>query len=286
VTFGREIAPDAAFAMLDQAHQAGWTMFDTASAYGGGASERIIGEWGQARAPAPGAPRIATKILPPYAASTVQSRVQASCERLQRAGVDVLYLHQWHETALDPALLTALQSLLEQGLVRHLGVSNFTAAQLSRLLALQDHQGLQRVAILQNIHNYAVRGFEPALVSQCEQAGIQRIGFSPLGAGFLTGKYRDGVPADTRFALIPGHQAIYFTPSAQARLARLLAVSQSHGLSPIDVALAWATRHPAVSLTLIGGRSVEQLNRAARAPSLVPAAVLAQLDAPENEARP
>jgi aryl-alcohol dehydrogenase-like predicted oxidoreductase len=286
VTFGREIAQEAARAMMDYAHQAGWTMFDTASAYGGGASERIVGEWAQRRAPAPGAPVIATKILPPYTADTVRPRVQASLERLQRPCADILYLHQWHESALDPASLAALQSLLDHGLVCHLGVSNFNAEQLSRVLALQDRQRLQRVKYLQNIHNFAVRGFDPALGDLCAQAGIQRIGFSPLGAGFLTGKYRNGVPAGTRFDLIPGHQAIYFTPLAQARLARLLAISEQHRLSAIDVALAWATRHPAVSLTLIGGRSVDPLTRAARAGELVPAAVLAHLDAAEDDAGP
>jgi aryl-alcohol dehydrogenase-like predicted oxidoreductase len=286
VTFGREIERDAALAMMDHAHHAGWTMFDTASAYGGGASERILGEWAQLRAPASGRPVLATKILPPYAPDTVLSRLHASLERLQRPCAGVLYLHQWHESALDPAFLAALQSLLDQRLVRSLGVSNFNAEQLSRVLALQDQQRLQRVTYLQNIHNFAVRGFDPALGALCEQAGIQRIGFSPLGAGFLTGKYRNGVPAGTRFALIPGHQAIYFTPLAQARLGRLLAISDQHGLSPIDLALAWATCHPAVSLTLIGGRSVEQLTRAARAPALVPAAVLARLDAPMDDAVP
>jgi aryl-alcohol dehydrogenase-like predicted oxidoreductase len=274
VTFGREITPDLSMTMLDFAWKEGWGMFDTAAAYGSGASERIVGEWYRLRQPTEARPILATKVLPPYTPETLIGTIRASLQRLQCGCVDVLYLHQWHETALRPEVLAALHAAVEQGLVRALGVSNFSAEQLERVLALQARHGFTRFRYLQNIHNYAVSAFDPALCDLCVREGVERIGYSPLGAGFLTGKYRGGVPTGTRFDLIPGHQAIYFTLVAQQRLAALTQIAARTGFSMVELALAWAARHPAVARVLIGGRSVAQLQQAIDAAAKVPAEVI------------
>ena len=265
-------------AMMDFAEKSGWTMFDTAAAYGGGASERIVGEWLRDRRPGAPCPAIATKLLPPYEPETLIQTVRTSLQRLQRASVAVLYLHQWHASALRPEVLAALDSTVEQGLVGSLGVSNFSAEQLERALALQAQHDFRRFRYLQSVHNYAVSAFDAALHHLCVREGVERVGYSPLGAGFLTGKYRGGVPAGTRFEIVPGHQAIYFTPAAQRRLKQLTTVAEHTGFSPTELALAWAVRHPAVSLVLVGGRTIGQLQQAIEAPTKVPPEVIRSLD--------
>lgn len=278
VTFGREIEAATAHTMMDFAVRQQWAMFDTAAAYGGGASERIVGEWLHRLAPTAPRPLLATKLLPPYDAETLTAGVRTSLQRLQIPCVDVLYLHQWHDSVLQPAVLAALQSTVEQGLVGALGASNFSAEQLERVLTLQTRHGAARFRYLQNIHNYAVSAFDPVVGALCRREGVERVGYSPLGAGFLSGKYQRGVPAGTRFDLIPGHQKIYFTPSAQQRMARLLAVAEQTGCSPIDLAYAWALRPPAVSLMLVGGRSSAQLEQAIAAPARVPTEAIQLLE--------
>lgn len=221
---------------------------------------------------------LATRIPPPYEPATLREKIHASLQRPGLARVDVLYLYQWQESALRPDTLAALQGGVADGLVGALGVSNFNVDPLGRALALQAERGFAPFRYLQNIHNYAVSAFDAALCRFCAEAGVERVGYSPLGAGFLTGKYRDGVPAGTRFDLIPGHQAIYFTPTAQERLARLTAVAEQTGFTAGELALAWAARHPAVSLVLVGGRSVAQVSQGAVALAKVPPAALDRLD--------
>lgn len=221
---------------------------------------------------------LATRIPPPYEPATLREKIHASLQRPGLARVDVLYLHQWHESALHPDTLAALQGAVADGLVGALGVSNFNVDPLGRALAFQTERGFAPFRYLQSIHDYAVSAFGAALCRFCAEAGVERVGYSPLGAGFLTGKYRDGVPAGTRFDLIPGHQAIYFTPTAQERLTRLTAVAEQTGFTAGELALAWAARHPAVSLVLVGGRSVAQVSQGAEARAQVPREVLGQLD--------
>jgi len=213
---------------------------------------------------------LATRIPPPYEPATLREKIHASLQRPGLARVDVLYLYQWQESALRPDTLAALQGGVADGLVGALGVSNFNVDPLGRALAFQTERGFAPFRYLQSIHDYAVSAFGAALCRLCTDAGVKRVGYSPLGAGFLTGKYRDGVPAGTRFDLIPGHQAVYFTPNAQERLAWLTAVAEHTGFTPGELGLASTARHPAVSLVLIGGRSVAQIAPRAATPAKIP----------------
>ena len=118
------------------------------------------------------------------------------------------------------------------------------------------------------MNNLALRGIDDATRLLCARREIDIVTFSPLGAGFLTGKYDTGVPEGSRFAVIPGHQRLYFTDTARARLARLQSVSARLKIEPTDLALAWALRQPGISTVLVGGRSPAQLDRSARAQKL------------------
>ncbi|MBL9180255.1 MAG: aldo/keto reductase [Verrucomicrobiaceae bacterium] len=259
VTFGREIDEAASFTLLDHALARGVTHFDTAAAYGGGASETILGKWLASRKPQ--GITVATKILPPYD----RIDIMPSLKRLGVDQLDLLYLHQWHETV--PQAAAALDKLP----VKQFGVSNVTLDQLRALGP--------RFRVIQNNHNLAVRDVTDALRDYCVANDIAIVTYSPLGAGFLTGKHRGGVAKGSRFDIIPGHQNVYFHDAAYQRLARLEAAAQRTGHSQAHLALAWALHQPGIDIVLIGGRTPAHLDQAFAALEFSDTAILDDLTA-------
>ncbi|MFN0075607.1 MAG: aldo/keto reductase [Prosthecobacter sp.] len=242
VTFGREIDEAASFALLDYALERGVRHFDTAAAYGGGASETILGKWLTSRKPE--GITIATKILPPYD----RIDITPSLKRLGVEQIDLLYLHQWHATALQAD--SALKGLP----VKQFGASNFTLEQLKTVGP--------RFSVVQNNHNLAVSDVSPEFRDYCAANEIAIVTYSPLGAGFLTSKHQTGVQLGSRFDIIPGHQDVYFHEAAYQRLARLEAVSKRTGHSQAHLALAWALHQPGITSVLVGGRTPAHLDQA------------------------
>lgn len=261
-TFGREIDADASLALMDHAYARGMTLFDTAASYSSGASEVIVGRWLASRRPTRGSLRVATKILPPFQATTLSTVVAESRQRLGGLTIDVLFLHRWDETAESDEVLVAFDQLVTEGHIATLGVSNYSATQLSRLLNRQARLHLAPCQLIQNNHNFSVREMNPALRKLCAARGVGTLTYSPLGAGFLTGKHRHGAAPNTRFTLIPGHQDVYFQATAFRRLDHLLAVSKRHAIKPEKLALAWACQEAATGSVIIGARSVPQLEQA------------------------
>lgn len=266
-TFGREIDADTALAVMDHAFAHGISHFDTAAAYSAGGSERVVGAWLTARRPA-NPPLIATKIKPPYTPEAMLRAVTESRERLGIETIDLLYLHQWSEQLPTVECLAALDGFIRRGEVRSLGASNLTADQLNRLLDLQRAHAFTRLGALQNNHNFAVREVDDALRAICARESIALVTYSPLGAGFLTGKHKAGVAPGSRFEILPGHQNIYFTPLAWQRLARLETVARHTGQSLPTLALTWALNQPGTASVLVGGRSIAQVTQALHALSL------------------
>ncbi|MFA6564100.1 MAG: aldo/keto reductase [Verrucomicrobiia bacterium] len=279
VTFGREIDEAAAHRMLDGAFERGITFFDTASAYSQGASESIIGRWMASRSPAARSVTVATKILPPYEPARIAEAVDASLQRLGLAAIDLLYFHQWHATAESPAIITALDALVRAGRVRALGASNYNLPQLETALTLQERHGLACFSVMQNNHNLAVRDVSAELRQFCAAREIAIVTYSPLGAGFLTGKHQHGVQPGSRFDLVPGHQDVYFHEEAYRRLARLESVAARTGHSQTHLALAWALHQPGVTSVLVGGRTPAHLDQALAAQTFDDPALFAELEA-------
>lgn len=264
VTFGREIDEAASFALLDHALERGVRHFDTAAAYGQGASETIVGKWLASRKPE--GVTVATKVLPPYDSIDIGP----SLSRLGVEQIDLLYLHQWHESAL--AAGPALDALVQSGQVKALGASNFTLAQLQ---STGPH-----FSVVQNNHNLAVSDVSDAFRDYCSAHGITIVTYSPLGAGFLTSKHQGGVRAGSRFDLVPGHQDVYFHDSAYHRLAKLEAAALRTGHSQAHLALAWALHQPGISTVLVGGRSPAHLDQAFDALAFHDPALFAELTQP------
>jgi aryl-alcohol dehydrogenase-like predicted oxidoreductase len=261
-TFGREINEADSFVMMDHAVAKGINHFDTASAYSKGESERIVGAWLASRRPSPGSLLVATKIWPPYSAALVQSSVEQSLRRLGVDAIDVFYYHKWDDSAPDPEVLAALDRLVREGKVRALAASNFNAEQLGLILRLQAESGFARIQSLQNNNNYAIRHIDEPLRQLCAKEGVEIITFSPLGAGFLTGKHRKGVQPGSRFDLVKNNPKNYFTDEAWRRLDRLEAVAAKYGCSSVVLAMAWALHQPGITSVLVGGRIPAQLDQA------------------------
>jgi 1-deoxyxylulose-5-phosphate synthase len=262
-TFGREIDEAGAFAVLDRALERGITLFDTAEAYSAGRSEEILGRWIVSRNVRDQIV-LTTKVAPQLGRARVIASAEASLRRLQVETIDLFLLHSWDaNTPLEEAL-EALDTLVQSGKIRYVGCSNFAAEQLGAALAQQGEHAWARLEAVQPVYNLAMRAIEGELLPLCADQQVGVITYSPLGAGFLTGKYRQGrpVPSGTRFDIAPAHQDIYFNDSAFAAMERLRATSAALGLPMSQVGLAWVLSRPGITATLIGARSAAQVDQA------------------------
>lgn len=265
VTFGREIDEPMAHAMMDRALALGIRHFDTARIYGNGESERIIGRWLASRSTQPHEVTLATKLLPPYTPERIRLEAEESQRSLGRQNLDLLYLHRWEKEAEDLATLRALDALVRGGAVRAIGVSNCTRDQLRTALDIQKRHRLATFSVVQNNHNLAVRDADEAYRGYCASEGVTVVTYSPLGAGFLTGKHKAGVERGSRFDVVPGHQDVYFHEQSYKRLQKLEQTASRLGVGQAHLAMAWALNQPGVSCVLVGGRSPAHLEQAVAA---------------------
>ena len=281
VTFGREIDEATAFAVMDRARQAGITLWDTAEAYSEGLSEEIVGRWLADRR-ARDEIVLATKVTAPLNRPRISASAEASLRRLRTDRVDLYQLHQWDGAAPLEETLEVLDTLVRQGKARAIGCSNFAAWQLCKALWRQDVHGWTRFESVQPNYNLVVRDIEAELLPLCADQQMGIISYSPLGSGFLTGKYRPGgeIPARTRMDVVPGTQPIYFHEAGFRILEGLRAKAAELGTTIPLLALAWAMTHPAITSVLIGARSVAQVDQAVEAAALpMPATLRAELSA-------
>jgi aryl-alcohol dehydrogenase-like predicted oxidoreductase len=263
VTFGREVDPQSSLVIMDHAFEQGITLFDTAEAYAQGASERVVGEWMKTRQ-ARDKCVLATKISGQLTRHRIVASAEASLKRLQTDRIDLLQTHVWDESTPLEETLRALTTLVQQGKVRHIGCSNYSATQLTTALALSNTAGVSRLVSVQPPYNLVQRNIEADLLPLCAAENIGVISYSPLAAGFLTGKYRQGaaIPSGTRFDVIPGHQDIYFTAHGYQVLEKLDAESQATGQSHVQLALSWVLDQPGITSVLIGARNIDQIDQA------------------------
>src|SRR5262245_4338005 len=268
-TFGREIDEPTAFGVLDRALERGITLFDTAEAYSAGQSEEILGRWIASRG-ARDRIVLATKVAPALSRERVIASAEASLRRLRSEAIDLFQLHSWDAKTPLEETLEALDTLIRQGKARYVGCSNFAAWQVCKALWRQDARGWARLEAVQPVYNLAMRDLERELLPLCADQQLGVITYSPLGAGFLTGKYREGgpVPGGTRFDIVPGHQDIYFNDASFQAMERVRATAAQPGLPMAQVALAWVVGRPGVTSTLIGARDPAQVDQAFMAAEL------------------
>jgi len=263
VTFGREIDAATSFDVLDRAFERKINLFDTAAVYGGGASEEVIGRWLRERK-ARDDVVLATKVSGRLSGPDVTRSVEASLGRLGVDRIDLVQAHDWDAQTPLCETLEAFDRLVRQGKVRYCGSSNWDASQMQEALTLAREHGWRRLESVQPIYNLVDRRIEQDLLPLCARGNLGVVSYSPLGAGFLTGKYRQGgpVPEGTRFDVIPGHQNIYFTEHGFRVMEGLRQAASRTGRTMAHLAMSWALRRPSVTSVLIGARNPGHVDQA------------------------
>ena len=259
-------------ALLDRAAEAGVNFIDTADVYGqDGLSERVLGAWFAAREGARDRTVLATKFRfamgdGPNKSGASRYRIVRCVEAsLRRLGTDRIDLYQIHAQDLQVAeeeTLRALDDLVRAGKVLYTGCSNYAAYRLVDSLWTAKVAGLARFSTLQAQYSLVERGLEREHVPLCKQWGVGILPWSPLAAGFLTGKYRKDAPppAGTRLDKWKQSWGRYDTPRHWAILDAVLAVAGELAATPSQVALAWLLKKPMVTSVIFGARSREQLD--------------------------
>ena len=279
--FGWSADAAATHALLDECVALGLNLVDTADVYSawvtgnaGGESETLIGDWLQKRGQRDRVV-IATKVAkwgPRKGLSP--ANIQAACEdSLRRLRTDVIDLYQAHED--DPTVpledtLGAFARLIEQGKVRAIGASNYSAARLAEALELARRHGLPRFETLQPEYNLVDRaGYESELEPLVRTHDIGVIGYYALASGFLSGKYRS--EADAAKSPARGAHVVrrYLNPRGKRILAALDDVACRHAASVAQVALAWLIARPGITAPIVSATSVAQLRELAAARTLL-----------------
>ena len=262
-TFGREIDTETSFQVMDHALDRGITLFDTAESYGGGESERVLGAWLESRGSRDQIV-LATKVAGQLTRDRVLSSAEDSLRRLGVEAVDLFQAHVWCDDIPLEETLEALQMLVDQGKTRFIGCSNYTGAQLEQALIRSAGTGGPRLETVQPNYNLVTRDIETDLLPVCAARNVGVITYSPLGAGFLTGKYRQNhtIPEGTRFDVIPGHQDVYFSDQNFERVENLRKISEETGRSMVQLAMAWVVGQPGVTCVLVGARSTSHIDQA------------------------
>jgi aryl-alcohol dehydrogenase-like predicted oxidoreductase len=258
--FGRGESQEEAFAIMDSAWETGIRWFDTADAYGGGRSESAVGRWIEATG---NRPRLTTKTYNPMdaghdhglARERILRQIDTSLERLGVAPVDCYLAHEFDPDVPLEETLSAFQELVDRGLVRAYGVSNFSAAQVEEAATVGDP------AFVQNELSLIAREDELELLPFCAERGIDYQAFSPLGGGWLTGKYRSGeqFPAGSRMTQRPGPYEHLVNERTFAALEELQAEAARRDLDMATLAAAWVLAHREVSSIVVGPRRPEHL---------------------------
>jgi aryl-alcohol dehydrogenase-like predicted oxidoreductase len=284
MTFGAETDEAGSHAQLDRFVEAGGTLVDTADVYSAGVSEAIIGRWFADR-PSDLTERVVLATKGRFAMGDEPNALGLSTRHLTRAldaslerlGLDVVDLYQVHAfdpfTPLDETLRT-LDGFIRAGKINYYGLSNFTGWQLTKAVHLAAALGLAAPVSLQPQYNLIVREIEWEIVPAVLDAGMGMLPWSPLGGGWLSGKYRrDQRPTgDTRLGDNPERGMEAYGRRNTERTWQVIdavqEVAEARGVSMAEVALAWVTDRPGVTSTILGCRTMEQLEANLRAADL------------------
>ena len=290
MTWGGDTDEDDAAAQLVAFREAGGTLLDTANTYVQGESERVVG-----RLLADVVPRdevvLATKAYGvvgsgPMGRGTSRGHLltalEQSLRRLQTDWIDLWQLHAWDPVTPWDEALAAIDTAVASGKVRYAGVSNYCGWQQAAVASWQ-RAVPGRAPVISNQVEYSLlqRGVEREVVPSALDQGIGLLPWSPLGRGVLTGKYRGGVPGDSR----GGSERFkpFIEPYLDERCASVvdsvLTAADGLGVSPVSVALAWVRDRPGVVAPIVGARTNAQLQASLAAEDVVlPDVVRSALD--------
>lgn len=275
MTFGTPVGEDEAVALCHAAFDGGINFIDTANSYegysrevgsAGGVAERFIGKALRGRRDGiVVATKVGMKIGPTAAdeglsAAHIAREAERSLTRLGIEQIDLYYLHKPDPSVPLDETLGAMQALIDAGKVRHWGVSNFSAAQLTDLLAACDAGGFDRPVAVQPGYSLLKRDAEADLLPLCAREGLAVIPYQVLQGGLLTGKYlAGGRPEGSRLASRPEWLG-RMDDELFARLEAIAADAEAKGRSMMAHALLELLEAPAVTSLIVGASRREQLD--------------------------
>lgn len=270
--FGWTVDEPTAFQLLDAFVSDGFNLIDTADIYSrwvpgnqGGESETIIGNWLKRsgnREKVVIATKVGMEMGPGMKGLSKPYILRAVEDSLRRLQTDYIDLYQSHEDDKETPLeetLSAFAQLIEQGKVRAIGASNYTAERLSQALDVSERTGMPRYESLQPLYNlYDRADYEQNLEPICVERGLGVINYYALASGFLTGKYRS--EADLGKSARGKDIKKYLNDRGFRILEALDQVAKQYNSNPTRVALAWLIERPSITAPIASATSVEQLH--------------------------
>ena len=290
MTWGRDTDEHEAAEQLRFYLDAGGNFIDTAAVYGNGDAERVLGGFLGVMVPRDQI-IIATKAgisfksgerVVDNSRTSLIADLDRSLSHLRTDYVDLWQFHTWDEKTPLEEVLSALDYAVSTGRARHVGISNFAGWQLARAVTLQNPIfGKAPIISTQNEYSLLNRRIEREILPASRDLEVGVLAWSPLGRGVLTGKYRSGLPSDSRGA--SPHFSSFIEPYLDERSRKIveavMVASDGLGLSPLEVSLAWVRDCPGVTSAIIGARTGAQLRGALSAESVtLPVPVREALD--------
>jgi len=283
VTFGNQMDEELALQCMTAAHDGGVNFFDNAEVYARGESERIMGQ-ALRRA---GWPRhsyvVSTKFFwglhqGVNTENTLNRKyllqaMEASLERLQLDFVDLVFCHRPDPETTVEETVWAMHDIVSRGQALYWGTSEWPAGDIRAAFEIAERHHLHKPVMEQPEYNLFNRvRVEEEYLRLYGECGLGLTTWSPLASGVLTGKYLDGVPADSRAAL-PGYEWLreeLSDPTRNAAVRQLLDLARELDCTPAQLAIAWCARNPHVSSVITGATSVQQVEENLQALALLP----------------
>lgn len=295
MTFGNQNSEAEAHSQLDYALERGINFIDTAEMYpiGGnaeifGSTERHIGSWINKIGAAEREKLVlATKIAGPnrgmtyirnpldFSKKSITEAVELSLKNLQTDYIDLYQMHwpervmnmfqkrgvqeldpNWQDNILD--VLTVYDGLIKEGKIKHIGVSNENPYGVMKFLQESEKHNLPRIATIQNPYSLLNRLYEVGLSEMCMRENVGLMAYSPLGFGFLTGKYLNGIPENSRMQLFPNFKR-YINENCHKATKLYKDLAEANNLTLTQMSLAYVNQQQCVMSTIIGATTLEQL---------------------------
>ena len=270
MTWGRDTDTHEAADQCRAFIEAGGNFIDTSSTYGDGDSERVIGGLiGTLFKREEVA--IATKagISFPDGVRTINNSRQSliaeldkSLSRLETDYVDIWQIHAWDPFTPLEDTLSALDYAFSSGKARYVGISNFSGWQSARAITIQESNSAKAPIVTHQVeYSLLNRSIEDEILPCADETGIGVLAWAPLGRGVLTGKYRKGIPSDSRAAAphFVKHVEPYLREKPQRIVEAVAVAAEGLGFAPLEVALAWVRDTPGITSAIVGARTGAQL---------------------------
>lgn len=266
MSFGGDADEKESAKMYAATRDRGINFFDCANAYSRGKAETILGKL---MASERDDLIITSKCFNPMSDDinsrggnrrNILSAVEASLKRLNTDRLEVLFMHRWDAVVPLEETLRALEQLVTDGKVLHLGASNYSAWQVAKGLGISERMGWSRFDVIQPMYSLVKRQAESEIFPLAEAENLGVMTYSPVGGGLLSGKYGPGQrPDQGRLMSNKEYTARYGEDWVFETAGQFTELAKSKGVHPVSLAVAWAAAHPAVTCPIIGARSLEQL---------------------------